>query len=302
MAANPKVETLRVGPEASGQRLDLYLRKQLPGVTAPQIAEWIRNGAVLIRGKKCQPLRRIHRGDAITLQRPPPRAAPRPQGAVSAIAILHESEHLRGVDKPAGLAVDPDLVAALASQLGGWNVGGRAAPGIVHRLVKETSGCLLVARTDLGVAHLQKAFEAGTIDKVYRVAVLGSPPPEGRIETPYGRDPVQPRRFTTRVRSPRRAALRFATLSAGEGFSVLEVRLETGRTHQIRVQLAESGWPVLGDPVYGGPAARSHPAAPARQALHAVELTFPVPGGGSPLTIRSPIPADLLGALYLEPR
>ena len=285
-------EVLLVEAAASGQRLDTYLRQRLPGVTVPQVAEWIRTGAVLIRGKKCQPLRRIHRGDEIVLRRPAPRAVAAPTVALAPIAVLHESEHLRGIDKPPGLAVEPELVQALAAQLKGWNVGGRAEPGVVHRLDRDTSGCLLVARTDLGVAHLEQAFEAGEIEKVYRVAVLGTPPPSGRIESPYGRDPAHPRRFTTHVRSARRAALRYLTLSTAGGVSVLEVRLETGRTHQIRVQLSESGWPVLGDAVYGTEASRTHARAPARQALHAIELGFPVPGGAR-VTVASPVPADL---------
>ena len=114
----------------SGERLDDFLRKRVPGITPAQVADWIRTGAVRIRGKVCKPLRRIHRGDEVTLQRPAPkRVVEKAPVARPSITLLHESEHVRVIDKPAGLAVEPEVVLVLAAQMGGWNVGGIAAPG-----------------------------------------------------------------------------------------------------------------------------------------------------------------------------
>jgi 23S rRNA pseudouridine1911/1915/1917 synthase len=182
-------------------------------------------------------------------------------------------------------------VVGAASRLGWFEVAGRALPGLPHRLDRDTTGCLLLARTDAALVALRQAFQAGQVDKAYLALVAGRPPDQGALDTPYGRDPGDARRFTTRVRSARRARLGFRVERRLAGAALLGIRLETGRTHQIRVQLAEAGWPVLGDLVYGV-------ASPVigRQALHAVRLAFPSPAGGR-VEVEAPLPADLARAL-----
>lgn len=294
-------EQFIVNASSSGERLDRFLQRSLPGITQAQIQSWIGSGAVRIRGKTCKPLRRIHRGDVVTLERPAPRAAAAPARPLPKLSVLLDHRLVVAVDKPAGWVVEsagpksnvPSVVQALAQQLSGWDVSGRAEPGVVHRLDKETSGCLMVARTDTGVATLKAAFDAGTVNKIYLAVVMGTPPAEGRLAGPYGRDPKDPRRYTTKVRSARRASLRYRTLCSNEGLSLVEVTLETGRTHQIRVQFAEANWPVIGDSLYGTRESRLHPLAPGRQALHAFRLSFPLPGEEQRIALEAPVPSDL---------
>jgi 23S rRNA pseudouridine1911/1915/1917 synthase len=135
------------------------------------------------------------------------------------------------------------------------------------------------------------------VDKEYLALVAGEPPDQGRIDTPYARDPVDPRRFTTRRESPRRARLSFRVERRLAGGALLRVRLETGRTHQIRVQLAEAGWPILGDAVYGRPSPLI-----GRQGLHAWRLSFPRPSDGARVQVEAPVPADLAGAVEVMAR
>lgn len=296
MASAP--EELVVTDADQGARLDRFLLKAVDGATPQLIEQWLAAGAIRIRGKVPKPMRRLYRGDVVTLERPQPRARPAPSAKGPALPVLHESAAVVVVNKPAGLAVEPagqmaNVVDALAAQLGGFDVAGEARPGVVHRLDKETSGCLMLARTDAAVAALKRAFDEGQIEKTYLVCVLGEAAPKGQLDTAYGRAPDDPRRYTTHVRTARRARLSWKTLRVREGCSVLEVNLDTGRTHQIRVQLAESGLPVLGDRFYGPREAREHPAAPNRQALHALRLAFPDPATGQRVAVTAPIPDDL---------
>jgi len=276
----------------AGARLDGWLAARL-GLTRERARDLCERGRVRIRGKACSPLRRLFGGEEVEVDRPAakPRAATGP-----ALSVLHDDEACLVVDKPAGLVVersrlDAPSVLSAAARLGRFDVDGRAEPGPCHRLDKDTTGCLLLARTDLALAALKRAFEAGQVEKTYLALVAGAPPDRGALDTAYARDPGDPRRFTTRVASARRARLTFEVARRLPGAALLRVRLETGRTHQIRVQLAESGWPVLGDAVYGV-------ASPSidRQALHAWRLAFPSPAGGR-VQVEAPLPADLAAAL-----
>jgi 23S rRNA pseudouridine1911/1915/1917 synthase len=198
------------------------------------------------------------------------------------------------------------VVNALLHRLGeGAPGGGRL--GLVHRLDKDTSGCLVVARTEQALASLQAQFQGRTVEKTYLALVHGVPAAEGRLETPYGRHPRDRTRYTSRAGS-RRAATSWRVVERfGEVASLLEVRLETGRTHQIRVHLSEAGHPLLGDAVYGGTRRESrlpaqHPArraaaAVGRQALHAWRLAFQHPRTGKVRRFEAPVPADLAAAL-----
>jgi 23S rRNA pseudouridine1911/1915/1917 synthase len=289
-------ETFHVPREDAGERLDRFLSRAL-SVDLERARALVAAGAVRVRGKVPSPHRKLFGGEAVEVVRPAParfRAAPdEPR-----LTALYDDADVLVVDKPAGLPVEPSrpgapsLVGA-AIRLGAFDVAGVAAPGLAHRLDRDTSGCLALARHDRALAALLAAFGAGEVEKVYLAVVQGGPPDEARLDTPYGRDPEDARRFTTRFPSPRRARLAFTVRERFAGAALLEVRLETGRTHQIRVQLAEAGFPVLGDAVYGAPS-----GAFARQALHAARLSFPAPSGAH-VAAEAPLPEDLAAGLAL---
>jgi len=286
-------ETLAVPREAAGERLDRFLAKAL-AVPVERARALVSAGRVRIRGRTCSPHRKLFGGEEVAVVRPPPR---REAPAGPALAVLHDDADCLVVDKPAGLPVEPGRAGApsavgAASRLGAFDVDGRAAPGLPHRLDRDTSGCLLLARTDRALAALRGAFEAGAVEKEYLALVAGAPPDAGALDTPYGRSPADPRRFTTRVRSARRARLSFVAVSRLRGAALLRVALETGRTHQIRVQLGEAGFPVLGDAVYGVPS-----GVIKRQALHAARLAFPRPSDGARVEVRAEVPEDLARAI-----
>lgn len=201
------------------------------------------------------------------------------------LAVLFRDAALAVIDKPAGLAVDEDVLPLAARELA--PPGGRAWPRVVHRLDRGTSGCLALALNKAAERGFGQALAAGTWRKRYLAVVQGVPDGGASLDTAYGPDPRDPRRFTTRIDTPRRARLSYAVLDQCAGAALLAVDLDTGRTHQIRVQLAESGYPLLGDEVYGVPDARI-----GRPALHAERLAFPHPVTGEPLECRAALPAD----------
>jgi 23S rRNA pseudouridine1911/1915/1917 synthase len=202
------------------------------------------------------------------------------------LAVLFRDDQLAVVDKPAGLAVDDEVVQIAARELA--PKGGRAWPRVVHRLDRGTSGCLLLALRKEAELALKDAFDEGLIDKTYVALVQGSPPDRAELDTPYGRDYNDRYKFTTRVTTARRARLAWEVVERVPGAALVRVRLETGRTHQIRVQLAESGFPLFGDETYGGPPA-------ARLMLHAERLKFP--HAGRTVECVAPLPEELRAAL-----
>ena len=299
-------QTLQVPREAAGKRLDTFLSTHVPGLSLERARVLIEQGHVRIRGKKCQPTRKLWGGEEVELSRPPPRAPPKRAPVGPTLPVLHDDASLLIIDKPPGLVVEPSggaasVVELAAAQRPPFDVEGVAQPGVVHRLDRETSGCLALARTDAAAAALLHAFQEKRVDKRYLALVLGEPPERQRLEAPYGRDPKDPRRFTTQVRSARRAALSYEVRERLPGAALVEVELDTGRTHQIRVQLSEAGYPVLGDSMYGPEVARTHPAAKAlgRQALHAWRLSLPSPTTGQDVRVEAPLPEDFLRALAL---
>jgi 23S rRNA pseudouridine1911/1915/1917 synthase len=182
-------------------------------------------------------------------------------------------------------------------------VGGELRPGIVHRLDKDTTGCLVVAKHEGALVALQKAFKTRAVEKTYLALVHGHPKkPEGRIETLYGRHPVHRQRFTGKVKEGKQALTVYRVRELFEGAALVELDLLTGRTHQIRVHMAESGHPLLGDALYGagrkgkGRVAEAQ-AALGRQALHAWRLCFEHPRTGKRLNLEAPVPGDLAAAL-----
>jgi len=289
--ARPEPRRIPVPRESAGERLDRFLARTL-SVSLERARRLAEDGRVRVRGKTCSPLRRLSGGEEVEVRLPAPRAVPAGRDEPD-LRALYDDEDVLAVDKPPGLPVEPGVpgapsVLGAASRLGRFDVEGRALPGLPHRLDRDTTGCLLLARTDRALSALRRAFEEGGVVKEYLAVVSGHPPAEGTLDTPYGRVPGDARRFTTRVKSARRARLSYRVERRLDEAALLRVRLETGRTHQIRVQLAEAGFPVLGDSVYG---ARS--ALVGRQALHAVRLSFPRPSDGMRVEVVAPLPGDL---------
>jgi 23S rRNA pseudouridine1911/1915/1917 synthase len=295
------LQKLTVPRDAAGARLDKFLVAHVPGLSLERARGLIDQGHVRIRGKKCQPTRKLWGGEEIELSRPEPRAPARRFVEGPELPVLHDDAAWVVVNKPAGLSVEPaggnvpSVVELVAARLPPFDVEGQTLPGVVHRLDRDTSGCLALARTDAAAAALERAFQEKQVDKRYWALVLGETPERERLEGPYGRDPRDPRRFTTKVRSARRAALSYEVRERLRGATLVEVKLETGRTHQIRVQLAEAGHPVLADALYGPDETRTHQAAGAvgRHALHALRLSLPG------VSVEAPLPEDFQRALAL---
>jgi 23S rRNA pseudouridine1911/1915/1917 synthase len=294
---------------ARGSRLDQALAVAFPGLSRARLQALVRAGNVRVEGGPTRVAGRVKGGERVTVVLPP--AVPgTPVAEDLPLTILYQDRDLLVLDKAPGVVVHPGaghwsgtLVNALlhhVRDLGG--VGGTLRPGLVHRLDKDTSGCLVVAKNDRALAALQAAFKTRTVEKTYLALVHGHPPPGGRIETPYGRHPRHRQRFTGRQRSGRLAITVFRTLELLPGAALVELDLLTGRTHQIRVHLAESGHPLLGDALYRGTRkgdvrVRAVQTALGRQALHAWRLAFPHPRTGKRRTFEAPLPADLRAAL-----
>jgi 23S rRNA pseudouridine1911/1915/1917 synthase len=301
------------GPEARGERVDRFLADAIGTISRSRVKSLIeagqarRDGTVLT-----EPAEPVRPGAVYTLTVPAPVAA-RPAAQAIPFAILYEDPDLIVLDKPAGLVVHPapgnedgTLVNALLAHCGATlpGIGGERRPGIVHRLDKDTSGVMVVAKTQAAMVALTATFAARDLDRAYLALVWGVPaPPAGEIEGAIGRDPRERKRMAVRTHGGKTALTRYATMRVWHGgVALLECRLATGRTHQIRVHLAASGHPVVGDPVYlrRVPAAARLVAEPARsrlldfprQALHAARLGFRHPRTGESLSFETPIPAD----------
>lgn len=305
-----------VPPEAAGRRLDHVLTAAALPVTRSQLARLIDEARVMVNDRPAtKPGQRVRAGDRITVEVPPPAPSRAVPEAIP-LTIVYEDDDLVVVDKPAGLVVHPaaghvggTLVNALLYHAGPIAAGGEPLrPGIVHRLDKETSGLLVVAKTEAAREALAARFKTHAVERQYTALVHGVPAGgRGRIESLIGRHPVDRKRMSTRVTRGRRAVTHFEVVRVFPGpLALLSLRLETGRTHQIRVQLADRGHPVVGDRTYGGhrpppaalpAAARAAVAGLPRQFLHAGVLGFPHPRTGEPLRFTSPLPPDLAAVL-----
>jgi 23S rRNA pseudouridine1911/1915/1917 synthase len=295
--------------EAAGKRLDLFLAGALEGVSRSQLARQIGQGAVTVNGVVDPPSRKLRAGDVVTWT-PPPVARTEIGAEAIPLVVVHEDRWLVVIDKPPGLVVHPapghdsgTLVNALLAHVSDLRgIGGELRPGIVHRIDKDTSGLLVVAKDDATMNALAAAFKAHTVERAYDALVVGKPPgPGGRIDTLYGRDPRDRKKFSSRVRTGKRAVTNWRVLERFAGAAHVEARLETGRTHQVRVHLAALGCPLLGDRTYGrpprDPEVRALAAGLGRQALHARTLGFVHPATGKRLSFSSEMPADMRAAL-----
>lgn len=286
-------------PAGAGPRLDAFLTKAVPGFSKVQVQRLLADGKVKVNGKKAKPMRRIVGGEEVELDLPEAQKAAAAPGGPKLRALYEDAKWLV-IDKPSGLVVEPErdqpsVVGLAAAQFGGFNVGGIAQPGVAHRLDKDTTGCLLLSKTDDALGELKQAFEDKRVGKTYLALVWGAPPETGKLDQPYGRHPEDPRRYTTRFDSARRARLSWKRLEQfGEEAALVEINLDTGRTHQIRAQFADLGHPVLGDWLYGTAAAKA--AGFGRFALHAVRLSLEGLTK-KPLTLEAPMPEDFRSAL-----
>ena len=313
-AERDEPEVLTFAVAEGGERLDKWLTGQLPDRSRTEIQRWIEAGQVTRGGKVLKPSYRVAAGDAIDVLIPPvedyevePEDIP--------LDILYEDDDLLVINKPAGMVVHPaagnwrgTLVNAVlfhAPNLEG--VGGAHRPGIVHRLDKDTSGVIVVAKNDASHRELQSQFKNRQVEKTYLALVYGGMNPErGEINAAIGRDPRDRKRMGVVPASQGRpAATRYETLGAykapgtGERLTLLACRPLTGRTHQIRVHLAHVHHPIVGDEVYG-PRRKLPFAAPTgglRQFLHAQRLRFRLPSTSQPVEFTAPLPADLEAVL-----
>jgi 23S rRNA pseudouridine1911/1915/1917 synthase len=290
--------TRRTVPErAAGERLDRFLAG-LPEVGTRAAAErLLAAGAVLVDGVARPKSHRLSGGEQVTLEPAAPAEERAPRAGLEP-RIAYEDEHLLVVDKPAGLVVHPGAGhptgTLVQSLLGRGPTGGDPArPGIVHRLDRDTSGLLVVSLSQEAYEGLRGLVRRRALEREYLALVRGRPRSRrGRIEAPIGRDRRDPTRMSLDTDSPREAVTHFEVEELLPGHALLRVRLETGRTHQIRVHLAAIGLPVAGDRTYGVP----EPGLE-RQFLHAARLAFPHPVTGVRVEAESPLPDDLRAAL-----
>jgi 23S rRNA pseudouridine1911/1915/1917 synthase len=321
---------LTVADDEDGMRLDRLLASHLPALSRSRLQALIRTGAVSGAGATiCEPGQRVKRGQALRLVVPPPEPA-NPEAEAIPLTVVYEDADLVVIDKPAGLVVHPapgnkggTLVNALLAHCGDSlsGIGGVKRPGIVHRLDKDTSGLLVVAKSDAAHQGLAEQFSShgadGRLHRVYRALVWGAPVREkGTIEAPLARSSSNRTKIAVAKSGGRRAVTHYEVIKTYRGAtgkpvaSLVELVLETGRTHQIRVHLAHAGHPVMADPVYGAgfkasaralpPAALAAYEALGRQALHAAELGFEHPVTRASMTFKSALPSDmarLVGAL-----
>ena len=295
-----------IGEAADGWRLDRALADAIPTLSRERLKVLINGGQVAQDGQAVrQPARRAAAGETFAVAIPLPAPAHNEAQDIP-LAIAFEDDHLIVVDKPAGLVVHPaagnldgTLVNALLHHCGGSlsGIGGVARPGIVHRIDKDTSGLIVAAKTDRAHEGLAKQFAAHSIDRRYRAIAAGRPvPPAGTIDAPLARSPVNRKKVAIQGHG-KRAVTHYASIAPLREATLVECRLETGRTHQVRVHMASIGHGLLGDPVYGrvrpGHRAVLETIGFRRQALHAAHLGFTHPVTGETLAFDSPMPADM---------
>ena len=295
--------TIRTCPGEGGQRIDTWLSGKLDGMSRSRVQALIKAGFVKVRGNRVKTHAKVARGMevAVTI---PAVAPPEVLGEDIPLDVLHEDSDIVVINKPAGLVVHPaaghpsgTLVNALlfhCSDLAG--IGGEMRPGIVHRLDKDTSGVMVAVKNERAMNILARQFKNGKVSKEYVAIVHGIPdPPSGRLETLIGRSKVDRKKMSVEPVSAGRVAITNYEVAEKVGdYCVVRIRIETGRTHQIRVHMAHIGHPVAGDRQYGGrKAARQDDAYPSRQMLHAEMLAFNHPDTGKRVTFKAPLPEDM---------
>jgi 23S rRNA pseudouridine1911/1915/1917 synthase len=295
---DPKIEKLQFHSPVPDIRLDKYLTQVLPQFSRAYLQKLIVQGYILVNGQKTKANQRLSRGDRITVELPP--LSVRPLAEPIPLTIIYEDEDILVIDKPAGLTVHPapghpshTLVNAVLAHCPGLAMSNELMrPGIVHRLDKDTSGLIVIAKNDFAREYLAAQFKSRTVTKGYLVLVKGRLSPEqGIIEAPIGRDPHSRRRMAV-VEAGKEASTKYQVRKYLDNYTLVEVTPLTGRTHQIRVHLSAIGYPVVGDPVYGIKSAYLN-----RQFIHAYRLGFRLPSTEQYREFTSPLPMDLEDAL-----
>jgi len=311
------IRKFKVGQPSSGTRLDVYLALVCSDLSRSRIQKLIEEGSARVAGSPARRSRAVRAGEDVEIEVPEPRAVAIEPEEIP-LSVLYEDEHLLAIDKPPGLVMHPSpghgsgtLVNALLHHVRDLvGVGGELRPGIVHRLDRDTSGVLLVAKSDLAHASLSRQMKKRSMRKEYLALAAGVPKVrKGEVSFAIGRDPRDRKKMKAfrRLEPPPAGAREARTLYEIErewfalGLTLLRCRLVTGRTHQIRVHLAAEGLPVVGDPVYGRPrydrvrsvGLRKVLSEFPRQALHAERIAFRHPASNEPMEIVAPVPADM---------
>ena len=306
------LQTLTAASGDAGRRLDLFLAERVPGLSRTRIQELIRDGHVRVNGRLARVSHRISAGEAIEIEALP-RLAPVAQPEDLPLDLLYVDDDFVVVNKPAGMVVHAGaghergtLVNALLHRLGNLPAsGGALRPGIVHRLDRETSGAMVVARNDQAHQNLAEQFRSRNVRKIYLALVHGKMPRDsGSITLPISRDPIRRTRMTARAGKGRHARTDWRVVARLDGGTLVEAALHTGRTHQIRAHLAAIGHPIVGDKLYGAPrhlsirqgseraGSRRLPLLQ-RNFLHAARIGFSHPSTGAWMEVRAPLPRDL---------
>jgi len=317
-ASRPQSLALTVAPEEGGCRLDHLLARQLDYSRA-RLQRWLKAGLVLVNGQARPPSYKVRAGDAVEVAVPPPAPShllPEPLP----LSIIYEDRDLLVVNKPPDLVTHPGAGHQTGTLLNALlhhcpelqEIGDVSRPGLVHRLDKDTSGLIVVAKTDLAHRSLVSQFQKHQVKKKYLALVWGRlPQPTGRIAREIGRHPVERHKMSVHPRRGKEAVTLWRVRQEFPGpLTLLELTIETGRTHQIRVHMTSQGHPVLGDATYGGGASRLKSAPPAlsglkplvkRQMLHAWQLRFAHPRSGEEVGWEAALPGDFQGVLkYLK--
>jgi|SRR5579871_2591762 len=287
-----------VPDETTGLRLDQFLRRELPEHSRAFLQKLIDSGDVHVNTRAVKASYKVRAGDRVTIEIPAPRAIDAQPEDIP-LDILFEDDDLIVVNKPAGLVVHPaagnqahTLVNALLHHCRGGlaGIGGVERPGIVHRLDKDTSGCIVVAKTDLAHQSLVAQFKSRGVTKIYRAVCRGKFERRGgRIETVIGRSDRDRKKMSARVARGRNAMTDYCVVKQLADFALVELHIHTGRTHQIRVHMAHIGHPVMGDSTYG----RKSDISVARTLLHAYKIGFTHPRTGKPVEFTAPMPEDM---------
>jgi len=286
--------------DTSGVRLDLYVCQSCEGLSRSFVQKLIEDGHVSINGELGKPSRKVKIGDAILVNVPPPQPSPELVPEDLPLAIIYEDRDIVVVNKPAGLTVYPapghprhtlmNAILAHCPEISG--IESSVRPGVVHRLDKDTSGVMVIARNKAAQLNLASQLKGHRMLKKYLVLVKGSPSPgQGAVEAPIGRHPKDRKRMAV-VEGGRASRTLYKVTRHFNGYSEVEATLQTGRTHQIRVHFSHKGWPVVGDAVYGV-------RVPwlGRQFVHARTLGLRLPGSGKYIEFQAELPADLREAL-----
>jgi 23S rRNA pseudouridine1911/1915/1917 synthase len=293
---------LTLDAEREGARIDKYVSEAVPELSRAAVQRLLDEGRILVNGGACKASYRLSAGDTISVQIPPPVEVEIAAEAIP-LDVVYEDSDILVVNKPAGMVVHPafghdsgtlvNAVLARCPDLSG--VGGELRPGIVHRLDKDTSGLIVVAKGDAALRDLQAQFKGREVQKAYLALAEGQvSPPTGSIDAPIGRDPRARKKMAVIQRGGRESQTEYRVLETYDEHTLVEAHPLTGRTHQIRIHLAFIGHPIVGDPVYGF---RKQRVKAPRLFLHAARLAFRLPATGERREFESPLPDDLARVL-----